>query len=199
MRICMLGQSLYLMLLSYCFICSEIWEAIGTNDCFLEYRITCDDEEERASRRVYRGCIRSPTCKGCTSCVCFGCDICRFSDCSCQTCIDFTRNAKTWISGVISSTWLFLSLVGIFMTIVVSWKSLPRSQKPSVMLLSLTEISSLCVQYPFSLTGSKTSKWSNLFSSFILFMCLHYFYSVLYYLLISFGLGGYVRMYFFLT
>ncbi|GAY55721.1 hypothetical protein CUMW_166330 [Citrus unshiu] len=58
-------------------------------------RITCDDEEERASRRVYRGCIRSPTCKGCTSCVCFGCDICRFSDCSCQTCIDFTRNAKT--------------------------------------------------------------------------------------------------------
>ncbi|KAH9744022.1 protein ULTRAPETALA 1 [Citrus sinensis] len=58
-------------------------------------KITCDDEEERASRRVYRGCIRSPTCKGCTSCVCFGCDICRFSDCSCQTCIDFTRNAKT--------------------------------------------------------------------------------------------------------
>lgn len=125
MRICMLGQSLYLMLLSYCFICSEIWEAIGTNDCFLEYRITCDDEEERASRRVYRGCIRSPTCKGCTSCVCFGCDICRFSDCSCQTCIDFTRNAKTWISGVIFSTWLFLSLVGFFMTIVVSWKPLP--------------------------------------------------------------------------
>ncbi|XP_028761569.1 protein ULTRAPETALA 1 [Neltuma alba] len=57
-------------------------------------KITCDDEEERASRRVYRGCTRSPTCKGCTSCVCFGCDICRFSDCSCQTCTDFTRNAK---------------------------------------------------------------------------------------------------------
>ncbi|KAK2651025.1 hypothetical protein Ddye_018514 [Dipteronia dyeriana] len=57
-------------------------------------RITCDDEEERASRRVYRGCTRSPTCKGCTSCVCFGCEICRFSDCSCQTCIDFTMNAK---------------------------------------------------------------------------------------------------------
>ncbi|KAG8498278.1 hypothetical protein CXB51_006990 [Gossypium anomalum] len=57
-------------------------------------RITCDDEEERASRRVYRGCTRSPTCKGCTSCVCFGCEICRFTDCSCQTCIDFTRNAK---------------------------------------------------------------------------------------------------------
>ncbi|XP_028751849.1 protein ULTRAPETALA 1-like [Neltuma alba] len=57
-------------------------------------KITCDDEEERASRRVYRGCARTPTCKGCTSCVCFGCDICRFSDCSCQTCTDFTRNAK---------------------------------------------------------------------------------------------------------
>ncbi|KAF5741490.1 protein ULTRAPETALA 1-like [Tripterygium wilfordii] len=57
-------------------------------------KITCDDEEERASRRVYRGCTRAPTCKGCTSCVCFGCEICRFSDCSCQTCVDFTRNAK---------------------------------------------------------------------------------------------------------
>lgn len=119
------SDSLYLMLLSYCFKCSEIWEIIGTNDCFLEYRITCEDEEERASRRVYRGCIRSPTCKGCTSCVCFGCEICRFSDCSCQTCIDFTRNAKTWISELIFSTWLFLYLVGFFMTIVVSWKPLP--------------------------------------------------------------------------
>ncbi|KAK4783766.1 hypothetical protein SAY86_018134 [Trapa natans] len=56
--------------------------------------ITCEDDEERASRRVYRGCSRSPTCKGCTSCVCFGCEICRFSDCSCQTCTDFTGNAK---------------------------------------------------------------------------------------------------------
>ncbi|CAN0914921.1 Protein ULTRAPETALA 1 [Linum grandiflorum] len=55
-------------------------------------KVTCDDDEERASRKVYRGCSRSPTCKGCTSCVCFGCEICRFSDCSCQTCIDFTRN-----------------------------------------------------------------------------------------------------------
>nr|AFK38542.1 unknown [Lotus japonicus] len=57
-------------------------------------KVTCDNEEERASRRVYRGCNRSPTCKGCTSCVCFGCDVCRFSDCSCQTCTDFTTNAK---------------------------------------------------------------------------------------------------------
>ncbi|MFS7936571.1 putative transcription factor ULT family [Helianthus anomalus] len=57
-------------------------------------KITCDDDEERASRRVYRGCVRSPTCKGCTSCVCFGCATCRFSDCSCQTCNDFTINSK---------------------------------------------------------------------------------------------------------
>ncbi|KAK3404630.1 protein ULTRAPETALA 1 isoform X1 [Eucalyptus grandis] len=57
-------------------------------------RITCDNDEERASRRMYRGCSRSPTCKGCTSCVCFGCEICRFSDCSCQTCRDFTSNAR---------------------------------------------------------------------------------------------------------
>ncbi|CAA3023869.1 protein ULTRAPETALA 1-like [Olea europaea var. sylvestris] len=57
-------------------------------------KITCDDDEERASRRVYRGCTRSPTCKGCTTCVCFGCEICRFSDCGCQTCSDFTKNAE---------------------------------------------------------------------------------------------------------
>ncbi|CAL5200432.1 unnamed protein product [Lathyrus oleraceus] len=56
-------------------------------------KITCDNEEERGSRRVYRGCTRSAACKGCTSCVCFGCEICRFSDCTCQTCTDFTRNA----------------------------------------------------------------------------------------------------------
>ncbi|KAI3812223.1 hypothetical protein L1987_16930 [Smallanthus sonchifolius] len=57
-------------------------------------KITCDDDEERGSRRVYRGCVRSTTCKGCTSCVCFGCGTCRFSDCCCQTCIDFTTNSK---------------------------------------------------------------------------------------------------------
>ncbi|GAB2285337.1 Protein ULTRAPETALA 1 [Dionaea muscipula] len=57
-------------------------------------RISCDDDEERASRKAYRGCSRSPTCTGCTSCVCFGCEVCRFSDCPCQTCIDFTRNSK---------------------------------------------------------------------------------------------------------
>lgn len=56
-------------------------------------KITCDSEEERASRRARRGCTRSQTCRGCTTCVCFGCEVCRFSDCSCQTCIDYTRNA----------------------------------------------------------------------------------------------------------
>ncbi|KAK9152603.1 hypothetical protein Sjap_000083 [Stephania japonica] len=57
-------------------------------------KITCDAVEERASRKVYRGCSRSQTCNGCTSCVCFGCDTCRFSDCNCQTCSDFTKNAE---------------------------------------------------------------------------------------------------------
>ncbi|XP_077243274.1 protein ULTRAPETALA 1-like [Tasmannia lanceolata] len=58
-------------------------------------KISCDDEEERASRKVYRACSRSPSCSGCTSCVCFGCEICRFSDCNCQTCVDFTLNSKS--------------------------------------------------------------------------------------------------------
>ncbi|XP_010540862.1 PREDICTED: protein ULTRAPETALA 1-like isoform X2 [Tarenaya hassleriana] len=59
-----------------------------------DYPIKCEEEEERGSRKVYRGCTRSPTCKGCTSCVCFGCHFCRFSDCSCQICLDFTRNSQ---------------------------------------------------------------------------------------------------------
>ncbi|XP_074370152.1 protein ULTRAPETALA 1-like isoform X2 [Apium graveolens] len=57
-------------------------------------RVQCSDEQERSTRRVYHGCSRSQTCKGCTSCVCFGCENCRFPDCDCQTCIDFTRNEK---------------------------------------------------------------------------------------------------------
>lgn len=75
------------------------------------YRITCDDDEERGSRRVYRGCLNSTTCKGCTSCVCFGCDTCRFSDCSCQTCIDFTRNAKAWLRESLNNILLVVEIV----------------------------------------------------------------------------------------
>ncbi|CAA6658425.1 unnamed protein product [Spirodela intermedia] len=55
--------------------------------------LTCEEDEERASRKNYRGCARSPRCKGCTACVCFGCDLCRFPDCACQTCVDFMSNA----------------------------------------------------------------------------------------------------------
>ncbi|KMZ70634.1 Protein ULTRAPETALA 1 [Zostera marina] len=56
------------------------------------HRVSCEDDEERASRKVQRGCFRLTLCKGCTTCVCFGCEICRFQDCTCQTCIDFTNN-----------------------------------------------------------------------------------------------------------
>ncbi|KAK9269034.1 hypothetical protein L1049_000802 [Liquidambar formosana] len=56
--------------------------------------ITCNDDEERASRKICRGCPRTPICDGCTSCVCFGCYNCRFSDCSCRTCVDYIRNVQ---------------------------------------------------------------------------------------------------------
>ncbi|XP_020269599.1 LOW QUALITY PROTEIN: protein ULTRAPETALA 1-like [Asparagus officinalis] len=54
--------------------------------------LSCDDDEERGSRKVLRGCPRAPLCKGCTSCVCFGCHLCRFEDCNCRTCVDFLTN-----------------------------------------------------------------------------------------------------------
>ncbi|XP_048327395.1 protein ULTRAPETALA 2 [Ziziphus jujuba] len=57
-------------------------------------RITCEDAEERATRKIVRGCPRTATCKGCTSCVCFGCIRCRFWDCRCRTCVDFMQNAE---------------------------------------------------------------------------------------------------------
>ncbi|XP_038691381.1 protein ULTRAPETALA 2-like isoform X2 [Tripterygium wilfordii] len=56
-------------------------------------KITCEDEEERKSRKVRRGCPRSATCEGCTRCVCFGCFKCRFFDCECRNCIDFMQNS----------------------------------------------------------------------------------------------------------
>ncbi|KAJ8754655.1 hypothetical protein K2173_010746 [Erythroxylum novogranatense] len=55
--------------------------------------ISCKDEEERGSRKSSRGCPRRPNCSGCTSCVCFGCLICRFVDCGCRGCTDFMQNA----------------------------------------------------------------------------------------------------------
>ncbi|XP_038887240.1 protein ULTRAPETALA 2-like [Benincasa hispida] len=54
--------------------------------------ITCDDDEERESRKSFRGCPRSSKCRGCTSCVCFGCLRCRFLDCHCRACTDFVQN-----------------------------------------------------------------------------------------------------------
>ncbi|KAL1821687.1 hypothetical protein ACET3Z_016556 [Daucus carota] len=57
-------------------------------------RLQCGDKEERATRRMYKRCTRSKTCTGCTKCVCFGCVTCRFEDCSCQSCVDFTRTME---------------------------------------------------------------------------------------------------------
>ncbi|KAF0927101.1 hypothetical protein E2562_029858 [Oryza meyeriana var. granulata] len=55
-------------------------------------RVSCDDDEERASRKASRRCARAASCKGCVRCVCFGCETCRFAGCGCQTCVDFYRN-----------------------------------------------------------------------------------------------------------
>ncbi|XP_065862142.1 protein ULTRAPETALA 2-like [Euphorbia lathyris] len=57
-------------------------------------KISCENKEERASRKKARGCPRTGSCKGCTSCVCVGCLMCRFVDCSCRTCVDFMQNAE---------------------------------------------------------------------------------------------------------
>uniref|UniRef100_A0A0D9WIC1 SAND domain-containing protein n=1 Tax=Leersia perrieri TaxID=77586 RepID=A0A0D9WIC1_9ORYZ len=57
-------------------------------------RVSCEDEEERASRKASRGCARAAACEGCMRCVCFGCETCRFAGCGCQLCVDFYRNAS---------------------------------------------------------------------------------------------------------
>lgn len=57
-------------------------------------RMSCDDDEERGSRKVLKGCSRAASCTGCMKCVCFGCTMCRFTDCACQTCVDFYSNSK---------------------------------------------------------------------------------------------------------
>ncbi|GMH05662.1 hypothetical protein Nepgr_007502 [Nepenthes gracilis] len=56
--------------------------------------LRCKDAEERACKRKLRGCPRKPTCRGCSYCVCFGCPMCRFQDCSCRICVDFILNAE---------------------------------------------------------------------------------------------------------
>ncbi|XP_010922025.1 protein ULTRAPETALA 1-like [Elaeis guineensis] len=60
---------------------------------FPSNKFSCDAVEERQSRKVLRRCFRLPSCEGCNYCVCLGCEMCRFSDCSCQTCVDFMKNA----------------------------------------------------------------------------------------------------------
>ncbi|KAI4334688.1 hypothetical protein L6164_013403 [Bauhinia variegata] len=54
--------------------------------------ITCEEDEERASRKVYRGCPRQGRCQGCPTCVCLGCYKCRYLHCSCQICTEFVQN-----------------------------------------------------------------------------------------------------------
>ncbi|KAL9670630.1 hypothetical protein QQ045_008184 [Rhodiola kirilowii] len=56
-------------------------------------KMDCSSEAERASRMLVRGCRRLGTCPGCTSCVCCGCTMCRFSDCGCRICKDFSGNS----------------------------------------------------------------------------------------------------------
>ncbi|CAK9183056.1 unnamed protein product [Ilex paraguariensis] len=57
-------------------------------------QMTCEDVEERKSRKACRGCPENAACKGCIRCVCFGCSMCRFPDCTCRTCVDFIQNAN---------------------------------------------------------------------------------------------------------
>ncbi|KAH1127535.1 hypothetical protein GYH30_016224 [Glycine max] len=44
--------------------------------------------------KASRGCSRSSTCQGCSTCYCEGCIKCHFEDCNCQECRDFMLYAK---------------------------------------------------------------------------------------------------------
>ncbi|GLJ08671.1 hypothetical protein SUGI_0093310 [Cryptomeria japonica] len=46
---------------------------------FVQSELNCEMEEERASRKVLRGCPKLINCEGCLSCVCTGCDMCLFA------------------------------------------------------------------------------------------------------------------------
>ncbi|KAL3016772.1 hypothetical protein AAZX31_06G235400 [Glycine max] len=52
-------------------------------------KITFNDDDERSSLKASRGCSRSSTCQGCSTCYCEGCIECHFEDCNCQECKDF--------------------------------------------------------------------------------------------------------------
>ncbi|KAI4366089.1 hypothetical protein MLD38_022012 [Melastoma candidum] len=60
----------------------------------LHDKISCEEDEERDSRKRCRGCPRFMRCEGCSECVCLGCLECRYFDCQCRTCVDFIRNAQ---------------------------------------------------------------------------------------------------------
>ncbi|KAK4395952.1 protein ULTRAPETALA 2 [Sesamum angolense] len=57
-----------------------------------KFGLTCDNPEERETRKVCRGCPRAQRCEGCEQCVCLGCDMCRFEDCHCQACVEYILN-----------------------------------------------------------------------------------------------------------
>ncbi|XP_057529750.1 protein ULTRAPETALA 2-like [Amaranthus tricolor] len=71
----------------------EAFKATHTWTCskFQSTTLKCEDEEERQSKQVLRGCSVNPKCKGCVSCVCVGCNMCRFADCNCRICVDFIQ------------------------------------------------------------------------------------------------------------
>lgn len=81
---------------SYWVLLSAAFLRVVTLVFICVFRITCGDDEERESRKGSRGCPRSSRCRGCTSCVCFGCLRCRFLDCHCRACVDFVQNAAPW-------------------------------------------------------------------------------------------------------
>ncbi|XP_054812229.1 protein ULTRAPETALA 2-like [Prosopis cineraria] len=67
---------------SYAFMLADRYKNFS---CF---RITCEDEEERDNRKMYRGCPLVKQCPGCKYCNCTGCLKCRFLNCNCRECTD---------------------------------------------------------------------------------------------------------------
>ncbi|KAK6934318.1 hypothetical protein RJ641_034473 [Dillenia turbinata] len=67
---------------------NKMWKCTDSVDGSL----TCETEEERFSRKALCGCPRAISCQGCRRCICLGCDMCHFEDCSCRACLDFFQN-----------------------------------------------------------------------------------------------------------